>query len=85
MFADLVREELAKARRQHPPQNSAHEAYAVILEEVDEFWEEVRAKREARSPEKMLKELVQIGAMAQRAAEDLKLIPARNEEARRGE
>jgi hypothetical protein len=46
-----------------------HEAYAVILEELDEFWDEVRKKEHC--PEKMLRELIQIAAMAQRAAEDL--------------
>ena len=73
-FAKIVRAELIAARAQHGPQNSAHEAYAVILEEVEEFWEEVKKKREARSKAKMLSELVQIAAMAQRAAEDLALI-----------
>ena len=88
-FALAVRRELQKARGEycelvngepvyskgHPPQNSAHESYAVLLEEVEEFWEEVRKKREDRDREAMLKELVQIAAMSQRAAEDLGLIP----------
>lgn len=72
-FAALVREELACARRGNKPMNSAHEAYAVVLEELDEFWEEVRKKRIDRDPQKMLTELVQIAAMCQRAAEDLRL------------
>jgi len=73
-FVDLQQQELAKARANHGDRTSAHEAYAVLLEEVDEFWEEVRKKRVARDPQNMLKELVQIAACAQRAAEDLKLI-----------
>ena len=32
----------------HGPQRSAHESYAVLLEEVDEFWEEVKKRREER-------------------------------------
>ena len=72
-FAAFVREELANARCGNKPMNSAHEAYAVILEELDEFWEEVRKKRIDRDPVKMLNELVQIAAMCQRAAEDLHL------------
>jgi hypothetical protein len=43
----------------------------VILEELDEFWEEVRKKRSQRDPLRMLGELVQIAAMAQRCAEDV--------------
>jgi NTP pyrophosphatase (non-canonical NTP hydrolase) len=76
-FAQAVRKELSRAREGHAPQNSAHESYAVILEEVDEFWEEVRKKKQDRSEERMLKELVQIAAMCQRAAEDLALIEKR--------
>jgi len=57
-----------------PALHSAHEAYAVILEELDEFWDEVRKKGDVIEPAKMLKELIQVSAMAQRAAEDLGLI-----------
>lgn len=72
----MVRRELRKARDGHARLNSLHEAYAVILEEVDELWELVRRKRQDRTPEAVLEELVQIGAMAQRAAEDLNLVEA---------
>ncbi|MFO1458255.1 MAG: hypothetical protein U1G08_02530 [Verrucomicrobiota bacterium] len=51
--------------------NSAHEGYAVLLEEVDEFWEEVRKKRHDRSQVLMVEELVQVATVAQRIAEDL--------------
>ena len=70
-FAARVAVELATAREYHDPINSLHEGYAVILEEVDELWEQVRAKRAARSPERILEELVQIAAMVQRTAEDV--------------
>lgn len=70
-FVGDVRWELARARDLHQPINSSHEGYAVILEELDEFWEEVRKKRSQRDPEKMWAELVQIAAMAQRVAEDV--------------
>lgn len=69
---DIVKE-LDRAMRLHGPMNSAHEAYAVILEEVDELWEEVRKKRDARSRLKMRSELIQIAAMACRAIYDLDL------------
>lgn len=70
-FLRDVAAELIKARESHAPINSAHEAYGVILEEVDEFWEEVRLKRAERSGARMYAELVQIAAMAARTASDV--------------
>ena len=66
-----VKEELTKAMAKHKCMNSAHEAYAVILEEVDEFWDEV--KSQTLDKEKAKKEILQISAMAQRAILDLGL------------
>lgn len=31
-----------KARQKHAPMHSPHEGYAVLLEEVDELWDEVK-------------------------------------------
>jgi hypothetical protein len=72
-FAGDVRRELARARANHSPMNSLHEAYSVILEELDELWEQVRLKREERHRGQIYRELVQISAMAERAATDLNL------------
>jgi hypothetical protein len=72
-FPELVAVELASARRKHAPMASAHEAYAVILEELEEFKAEVFKRRAMRSWDDMLTELVQTAAMCQRAAEDLNL------------
>jgi hypothetical protein len=69
-FAALVHKEVARARILHAPLHSLHEGFSVILEEVDEFWAEVKKKREARDSAKILAELVQVGAMCQRLAED---------------
>lgn len=75
-FAQAVRRELAHARAIHPgEQHSLHEGYAVLLEEVDELWDEVRKRARDQSPADILKELVQVGAMAQRMAEDMGLVP----------
>jgi NTP pyrophosphatase (non-canonical NTP hydrolase) len=72
-FAKAVQQELNRARAKHPtPQHSAHEGYAGLREEVDEFWDEVKSQKQDRL--RMLEELIQIGAMAQRTAEDLGLI-----------
>jgi vacuolar-type H+-ATPase catalytic subunit A/Vma1 len=66
-----VRCEIERARAKHKPINSAHEGYSVILEELDEFWDEVKRKLEMRDNRHMYEELVQIAAMAQRTAEDV--------------
>lgn len=62
--------ELKRAATMWPPINSVHEGYAVILEEVDEFWDEVKKKQTEHSHEAMYEELVQIAAMAIRTAMD---------------
>ena len=69
-FATEVREELDRARRKFPPINSLHEGYAVILEELDELWDEVRDQDPEGRLRRAYRELVQIAAMAQRTAED---------------
>lgn len=61
--------ELDRARRKFAPFHSAHEGYAVILEELDELWEEIRRKVPSR--ELMRKEAVQVAAMALRFIEDV--------------
>ena len=66
--------ELKLARGMYPPLNSAHEAASVIREEYEEFWLEVKKKPLHRSKSMMMEELVQLGAMCQRAAEDLGLV-----------
>lgn len=71
-LSDMVIE-LHKAERQHSPYNSYHEAYAVILEEVDEFWEIVRMKTADRVKAEARSELLQIAVTAWRAARDLDL------------
>jgi hypothetical protein len=73
-FRKLQEGKIEKARQDHGPYHSAHEAYAVILEELDEFWEEVRMRSENRDHGVMLRELVDIAVTAERAAYDLGLI-----------
>lgn len=68
-----VEQEDYRAIAIHGPMNSAHEAYAIIFEELEEFWEEVRKKESIRNPPQMRKELIQIAAMAIRAIYDLQL------------
>jgi hypothetical protein len=73
-FLDLVAAELKKARDNFPPMNNEHEGYAVLLEEVDEFWDWVKQNQAIRSKSHGLSELVQVAAMACRIAEDCNLM-----------
>jgi hypothetical protein len=70
LFAD-VRGELDKAIREHGSFHSAHEGYAVILEELDELWEVVRLKRNERGNFTMRTEATQVAAMAIRFMADV--------------
>lgn len=67
----LLIKEYGRAVNLNGPFNSAHEGYAVIKEELDELWEEVRKKRGNRDMEKMLKEAIQVSAMGLRFAVDI--------------
>ena len=73
-----VDDELSRAMELHKPQNSFHEGYAVLLEEVDEFWEQVKVNPKKLTPEQQAvrlaeirKELIQIAAMALRTIKDV--------------
>ena len=61
--------EFRRASNLHPKFNSAHEGYAVILEEVDELKAEVWKRH--HDPELMRKEAVQVAAMALRFLVDV--------------
>jgi hypothetical protein len=66
-----IGQEVMRARAKFKRFNSAHEGYAVLLEEVDELWEEVKRHQSARNPERMRIEAVQIAAMAVRFLTDV--------------
>ena len=63
--------ELAEARERYEPFYSAHEGYAVLLEEVDELWAEVKKRPTERNVERMREEALQIAAMAVRFIQDV--------------
>jgi hypothetical protein len=67
--AEEAREELDRAMDLHGPMAGPHEGYAVILEELDELWDLVKANR-GRSPEAR-EEAIQIAAMALRYVRDV--------------
>lgn len=60
--------EVERAERMHPPLHSAHEAYSVLLEEVDELWDEVKKnpKKDPHCIARRRTEAVQVAAMAMR-------------------
>lgn len=60
--------ELDQAVRNWPPFNSAHEGYAVLLEEMDELWDHVKTNQRRRDLLKMQAEAIQVAAMAVRFA-----------------
>lgn len=64
-----VEAECREAARRYSPFKSPHEGYAVLLEEVDELWDEVRMKGHDRDA--MRKEAMQVAAMALRFMVDL--------------
>jgi hypothetical protein len=64
-----VLKELEYARTHFAAFNSAHEGYAVLLEEVDELWDEIKKKEPC--PIKVRAETIQVAAMALRFLEDI--------------
>lgn len=75
-FNDMIENvinELEKARKTFPPFNSAHEGWAIVKEELDELWLEVRSNQKTPGrDERMAKEAIQIAAMALRFLVDMK-------------
>lgn len=70
---ELVNVEVLRARNKHEPMHSHHEAYAVILEELEEYWIEVMkgGHTTPRVEEDLRTELIHTAAMAIRALIDL--------------
>jgi hypothetical protein len=69
-FLEQVQHELDRACEKHPPLHSLHEAYAVILEKVDELKAEIWKQQDARDFQAIRRELSQIAAMCARTVED---------------
>lgn len=59
-----VSNELLVAQRKFPPFHSLHEGYAVILEEVDELWDEIKRCQPFEFNSQHRNEALQIAAMA---------------------
>ena len=62
----LIETEFRSASAKHDALHTPHEGWALLLEEVDELWVEVKKKPKSRSVGLMAGEAVQVGAMAAR-------------------
>lgn len=63
--------ELERASSHYGAFASAHEGYAILLEEVDELWEEVKKNPRNRSTKRMREEAIQVAAMSLRFVRDV--------------
>ena len=70
-FLDLVQTECVLARAEHAPMTSLHEAHSIIMEEFEEFWDEIKKKHSAQDATKIIRELIQVAAMTCCAVVDL--------------
>ena len=68
VILDDIRAELERAQKNYPKMNSFHEGYAIILEELDEVWDEIKMKN--HNVQEIYRELIQVGAMCVRCAYD---------------
>jgi hypothetical protein len=66
-----IEDEVSRAEAKWPPMNSAHEAYAVLLEEVDELKSHIWTNQKRRDIAEMRKEAIQVAAMAVRLIRDI--------------
>lgn len=70
-FAELLKKESLLAEKKHGSVHSHHEGYGLLLEEVDELWEEIRKKPKKRNIANLKNELIQIASICNRMYEDL--------------
>ena len=66
-----IETEYLRASDLYPDLHSNHEAYAVIKEEVDELWDEIKKSKRTTGNKEIRHELIQIGAMVVRFLDNL--------------
>lgn len=64
--ADAAIHEVSRALSQHEPYNSFHEAHAILREEFDELWDEIKVRDQDYM--KIYTESIQVAAVALRIA-----------------
>lgn len=62
-----IQNEYQKAVKKFPEFNSQHEGYAVLKEEVDEFWDNIKGNVDIKLTKE---EAIQVAAMAMRFLTD---------------
>lgn len=68
----LIKAELDFTDAERPQFHSTHEGYAVLKEEIDELWDEIKASKSFNSANRMMiNEAVQVAAMAIKFIENL--------------
>ena len=68
-----IEAEFERASKLYPKFHSNHEGYAVLLEEMDELWDEIKKSKDVVLNDRMKHELIQIGAMTVRFIDNLTL------------
>lgn len=66
-----IREERKRARGRFPVFNSAHEGYAVLLEDFDELWEEIKADHNGDRAKMIAEDATRVGATGLRLLVDI--------------
>jgi NTP pyrophosphatase (non-canonical NTP hydrolase) len=68
---EKVESEIMASTTLHKPFNSSHEGYAVLLEELDEVWEEIKKSKHYILSNEAKQELIQVAAVAMRMINEL--------------
>lgn len=68
---DLVRAEFREATSRFGPYASSHEGYAVILEELDELWDEIKDNKNPGTLLRQTQEAIQVATTAIRFVYDV--------------
>jgi len=76
---EMIIDEYNKAIKTFPPFSSAHEGYAIILEELDELKAEVWKNQKVRDNKQMKREAIQVAAMALRFFIDICMKEAKSQ------
>jgi hypothetical protein len=66
--------EFSKATSNYGEFHSPHEGYSIILEELEELWEEIKKSPKNRDYKNMRKEAIQLTAMSLRFIYDMDMM-----------
>lgn len=70
-IVNLIVDELYNANNSYSGFHSTHEGFAVLKEEVDELWDEIKISKNIYANRLMVNEAVQVAAMAIKFIENL--------------